>query len=49
MSSEQSILGTCPACYTEIPTGMLLIEYEKDDHRAVYAECPLCEDPVHPR
>ncbi|WP_459862072.1 DUF7837 family putative zinc-binding protein [Haloplanus litoreus] len=28
---------------------MLLIEYEKDGHRAVYAECPSCDEPVHPR
>lgn len=47
MPSEQSALGTCPVCKTKIRAGLLLIEYEKDDDRAVYAECPSCEEPVH--
>jgi hypothetical protein len=49
MSTEQSTLGICPTCETEIPVGLLLIQYEKDGYRAVYAECPSCEEPVHPR
>jgi hypothetical protein len=48
MSTEGSTLGACPVCWTEIPEGLLLIEYEKDGDRAVYAECPSCEKPVNP-
>lgn len=49
MSPERSTLGVCPVCNTAIPKGLLLIEYEKDGHRAVFAECPECEEPVNPR
>lgn len=48
MVSEPSTLGVCPRCKTEIPEGLLLIEYETDDDRRVYAECPSCEEPVAP-
>lgn len=49
MSAEHSPLGTCPACETEIPEGMVLIEYERDGDWAVYVECPSCEVPVEPQ
>lgn len=48
MVSEHSILGVCPRCETEIPEGLLLIEYETDGDRRVFAECPACEEPVTP-
>ncbi|WP_449289294.1 DUF7837 family putative zinc-binding protein [Natronorubrum tibetense] len=35
MSTDRPTLGICPTCVTEIPAGMLLIEYERDGHRAV--------------
>jgi hypothetical protein len=49
MVTNGSTLGDCPTCETEIPAGLLLIEYETADGRAVYAECPSCVEPVHPR
>jgi endogenous inhibitor of DNA gyrase (YacG/DUF329 family) len=48
MSTEKSSLGTCPFCGGDVPEGNILIEYEKDGEAAVYAECPTCEEPVHP-
>ncbi len=43
MPTETS-LGDCPFCETQIPSGVVLIEYED----GVFAECPSCGDPVHP-
>jgi len=43
MPTERS-LGKCPFCEAEIGAGMILIEYED----GIYAECPSCEEPVHP-
>ncbi|WP_449271650.1 DUF7837 family putative zinc-binding protein [Halolamina pelagica] len=37
-------LGSCPVCGNDIPTDLLLIEYET----GVFAECPQCREPVHP-
>ena len=48
MTTNQSILGACPACETPIPRGRLLIEYRADGDRKMYAECPSCLDVVHP-
>lgn len=48
MSTEHSTLGVCPACETVIPNRHLLIEYERDDECALFAECPSCEVPVRP-
>lgn len=48
MSTEKSSLGACPFCNGDVPPGNVLIEYEKDGETAVYAECPSCEEPVHP-
>lgn len=42
-------LGTCPQCNTQIPVRNVLIRYETDGSDACYAECPGCDDPVHPR
>jgi hypothetical protein len=41
-------LGTCPDCGTPIPTTRVLIEYQRNDGPAVYAECPDCREVVHP-
>lgn len=41
-------LGTCPRCESTIPTGRLLIEYETDSGRDLFAECPGCEVVVTP-
>jgi len=43
-------LGTCPTCERDIPRENLIIAYEADgDWPRLFAECPSCEDPVHPR
>lgn len=46
--STQSSLGCCPNCETEISRGQVLIEYERTDGPAMYAECPTCRGVVHP-
>lgn len=48
-SRHPPILGICPTCDTEIATINVLIEYEAEDGRPkVWAECPGCEEIVHP-
>lgn len=43
-------LGTCPNCDGDVPREYLLIRYETDDGwPKLFAECPTCEEPVHPR
>jgi hypothetical protein len=47
--NDTQILGRCPDCGEEIPTGWRLIDYEKDDGtEGVWAECPTCDDVVAP-
>lgn len=42
-------LGQCPDCGSEIASYDVLIEYENDDGQpALWAECPDCQDVVHP-
>ena len=42
-------LGACPECGVSIPTGALLIEYERrDESPGRFAECPGCEGVVEP-
>jgi len=48
MSTQQSPLGSCPTCGTDIPAVCLLIEYDRADGRAAYAECPGCRAVVRP-
>jgi len=48
MTPHQTVLGTCPACDTPIPDHRLLIEYERRDGPAAYAECPGCRAVVNP-
>jgi len=49
MTSKTQSLGVCPECSAEIPSGAVLVEYERDGGPVVYAECPDCVEPVHPR
>lgn len=44
MPIEHSPLGVCPLCGEEVPERDVLIEYES----GLFAECPGCEQPVHP-
>jgi uncharacterized C2H2 Zn-finger protein len=46
--STHAALGRCPHCEASIPAGMLLIEYERRDGPACYAECPGCGAVVRP-
>ena len=49
MSRNRSMLGRCPKCGEEIPSGWTLIEYEKADGTVgIWAECPACEEVVSP-
>ena len=48
MPANRSILGACPRCQHRIPAAQLLIEYETDNGQAVWAECPDCNEVVHP-
>jgi hypothetical protein len=46
--SHATSLGDCPKCREPIPNYKLLIEYHADRGRECFAECPGCEDVVHP-
>jgi hypothetical protein len=47
--SADPVLGTCPACDDVIPKANLLIAYQTaDGWPRMFAECPNCQDPVHP-
>jgi DNA-directed RNA polymerase subunit M/transcription elongation factor TFIIS len=46
--SHATSLGDCPKCRESIPDYKLLIEYDADRGRERFAECPTCEDVVHP-
>jgi len=46
--SHATVLGECPECRERIPEYKLLIEYDRDDGREAFAECPSCENVVHP-
>ena len=48
MHTHTTPLGTCPRCGDDIPQIALLIEYERRDGTAAFAECPACRDVVHP-
>jgi hypothetical protein len=49
MATKPARLGVCPNCGNDIPSGYLLIEYETENGRAQFAECPDCREIVHPR
>lgn len=48
MSTHTTTLGRCPRCGEDIPQVALLIEYERGDGPAAFAECSTCRDVVHP-
>lgn len=48
MNTHEQTLGSCPACGCEVPASRLLIEYERADGPAAYAECPSCREVVRP-
>lgn len=48
-SASPPVLGDCPDCHSQIASYDVLIEYETDTGQpAVWAECPACQDVVHP-
>lgn len=48
MATTRSPVGRCPTCDAAIPGHRVLIEYERDDGPAAFAECPGCRDVVRP-
>lgn len=46
--STSRALGACPHCEAVIPATGLLIEYETEAGRDLFAECPECEVVVTP-
>ncbi len=48
MATSSSTLGRCPDCRSPVPDDRVLIEYERGDHPAAFAECPACGDVVRP-
>jgi uncharacterized C2H2 Zn-finger protein len=46
---ETEAAGRCPSCGETVPSALVLIEYEADGERRMYAECPRCENVVRPR
>lgn len=48
VSTSPSVAGTCPQCGEAVPSHRLLIEYETANGRSAFAECPTCEDVIHP-
>lgn len=49
MKTRSSHLGDCPLCGSEILSRDVLIEYDRDDGRGIWAECPDCTRVVDPR
>jgi len=49
MSDTASKLGVCPFCEAVIPTGTVLLEYEVNGEKRVFAECYECDEPVQPQ
>lgn len=48
MANTTTERGICPFCETDITDGVVLIQYEIDDERRAFIECPACEQPVTP-
>ena len=48
IAHESDAVGACPACGTRIPPAQVLIEYEADGERRLFAECPGCRDVIDP-
>lgn len=49
MGSEKSTLGMCPYCGSPLDSGSIILEYEVDGDRRIYADCTECDEPVHPQ
>ena len=55
MTTQDSSLGTCPSCNATIPAGLVLIEYERADGAAAFANVPTAtksfvrDDPIAAR
>ncbi len=45
---QPAALGYCPHCGVPVPDEFVLIEYEREQGRGCYAECPACRDVVRP-
>ena len=45
---DPDAVGACPACGATIPPAHVLIEYEADGDRRLFADCPGCRDVVDP-
>jgi hypothetical protein len=48
IADESDAVGACPRCETPVPPSRVLIEYEADGERRLFAECPDCRDVVDP-
>lgn len=48
MSQAASILGTCPLCGATVARSAILLKYEVDSGKRLYAECSQCGEPVQP-
>ena len=48
METRSSTLGVCPFCGSTLKAGSIILEYEVDGQRRVYAQCSECGEPVHP-
>lgn len=44
--NQRNGLGRCPGCVGRIPRSNLLVEYERNERRFVFAECPNCREGV---
>lgn len=42
-------LGACPICDASIDRRQCLVEYEREESRTEFAECPDCLNIVHPK
>jgi len=38
----------CPYCGSTLEAGSIILEYEVEGERRVFAECTQCNEPVHP-
>jgi len=48
MATSNSTLGVCPYCGSTLEAGSIILEYEVEGERRVFAECTQCNEPVHP-
>lgn len=48
MAAASTRVGVCPNCREAIRERDVLIEYQTDSGRRMFAECPGCHDVIHP-